>query len=100
MSEAAADSPPVDPPIRRAGSRVLDVDGERWIAWVAGAGAGGTGSQSRAFLVSVLFATEDDPETPRREALLPRGRFENLYGEELLSLFRGAALLPPAEPRS
>ncbi len=83
-----------------SGARAFEVDGARWLARAAGAAAAGTGRHGRAFLVSVLFALEAEPGAPRREALLPRGRLETLYPEELVSLFRAATVLPPPPSRA
>lgn len=100
MSGTAATSPPTDPSAALTATREFDVDGARWIARVAGEAVGGTGRQARAYLVSVLFAPAEEPDAPRREALLPRGRLEDLYPEELVSLFRRARPLPLPDERA
>lgn len=60
---------------------------ERWIARVAGVGAGGTGKVGMAYLVAVHFYRAEEPERPVREALLPRGSFEGLFDGELVALY-------------
>lgn len=72
--------------------RNLMVDGKEWSARVVGEVVGGTGARGSAYLAVVQFhpAGGDAP----REALIPRGRFEYLYDEELIELFRAARPLP------
>jgi hypothetical protein len=75
------------------------VDGKEWSARVVGEVVGGTGARGSAYLAVVQFypaggdAGEGRGATPR-EALIPRGRFEYLYDEELIELFRAARPLP------
>lgn len=110
MSDGATDARPVRLPraaqelIRRvapervmesSGERIIEVDGKEWIARVEGSGVGGAGELGGAYLVVVRFhpVKGDGAERRRgevREALLPRGRFENLFDEELIALFRSA----------
>lgn len=68
--------------------RGFEMDGERWIARVAGRGAGGTGRVASAYIVAVHFSREEEPERPLREALLPSGRFEGLFDAELVGLYQ------------
>jgi hypothetical protein len=70
--------------------REFTVDGEVWLARIAGEGVGGTGTGAVAFLVAVRFYSAAAPEQAVREVLIPRGRFEMLYDEELVELFRTA----------
>lgn len=70
--------------------REFTVDGEVWLARLAGEGVGGTGTGAVAFLVAVRFYSAAAPEQAVREVLIPRGRFEMLYDEELVELFRTA----------
>jgi hypothetical protein len=88
----APDSPPPAPPreIEPDPDEVLgfQVDGEIWLAKLAGKGAGGTGPYGLGLFDAVHFARPDAPDRPLREALLARGRFAHLFGEELRALFR------------
>jgi len=83
-----------DPSAPDTGRR-FTVDGQEWIARIVGEGAVGTGSGPAAFLVAVRFYPADQPETPAREILIPRGRFDSLYDDELRVLFHSARPLPP-----
>jgi hypothetical protein len=79
--------------------RSFTLEGREWVARIAGEGVGGTGARGGAYLVAVQFhpagdGAEGDREDSPREALLPRGRFELLYEEELRELFRTARPLP------
>lgn len=88
-----AEQPP-DPPRELdpdpATSRQFEMDGIRWVARVSGKSAGGTGPYGLGMLVAVHFANADEPERPRFEALLPRGRFEGLFDDELRTLLRNS----------
>jgi hypothetical protein len=66
------------------------VDGEAWVAWESGGGAYGTGNRGLGNVRAVHFARADAPDVPLFEALLGAGRFDDLFEEELLTLFRGA----------
>ncbi len=82
-----------------AGERRFEADGETWIARPMGESAIGHGAGARAYLVAVRFFRAED-DTPVSEVLIPRGRFEMLYDEELEELRRRATpLAPPPEPR-
>lgn len=85
------DAPPPPPPreIEPDPDEVLgfEVDGQIWLAKLAGKGAGGTGSYGLGLFDAVHFARAEAPERPLREALLARGRFAHLFGEELRALF-------------
>lgn len=70
--------------------QVFEVDGERWLARTAGAGAGGTGRAGPAYLEAIHFFRVAEPDEPRREALLARRRLPELFDSELAALFRGA----------
>jgi hypothetical protein len=74
--------------------REFTVDGEEWLARIVGEGVGGTGAGAVAYLVAVRFYPAGKPGEAAREALLPRGRFEMLYEEELIELFRTARPIP------
>ncbi len=71
-------------------ARTFHVDNVEWIARVTGEGSGGTGALGPAPFVAIRFFRSDEPSRPRREALLPRGAFENLYDTELVELFHRA----------
>lgn len=66
--------------------RAFTVAGEAWIACIAGQSAVGTGTRGHAFLTAIHFCRADAPDQPLREALLPRGRFQALFEEELCTL--------------
>jgi hypothetical protein len=76
--------------------RKFQVGDEWWIARPAGESAVGHGTGARAYLVAVRFYREGD-DTPVSEILLPRGRLEGLYPEELEELLRRAKPLPRQE---
>lgn len=79
--------------------RRFEAGGETWIARPAGESAIGHGAGARAYLVAVRFYRPEEP-VPVSEALIPRGRFETLYDEELEELLRRATPLAEApEPR-
>ena len=71
-------------------------DGKRWGARVAGKSVNGTGGYGLAMVEAVHFYDPDAPQRPIAEALLARGRFMNLYDEELRTLHARAT--PIAEP--
>lgn len=73
--------------------RTFTVDGEDWIARVAGEGTVGTGAP--AFLAVIWFYKAAEPDLPLKETLLPRGRLEQLHEMELQELLRIARPLPP-----
>lgn len=95
----AAPPPVPDPDSDRPGSRRLSTDGVDWVAWVSGTGTAGTGSHGLGLLDAVHFAPAANGDRRKhREALLERGRFPNLFDEELLTLFRGATPLKESPP--
>jgi hypothetical protein len=65
-------------------------DGEEWVAWRSGAGAVGTGAWGLGRVEAVHFARPDSPGRPLREALIAKGRFDNLFEDELAELLRRA----------
>ncbi len=83
-----------------APSRSFLADHVEWTATIAGEGNGGTGSLAPACLVAVRFFRADDPDRPRRETLLARGRFEHLYDHELAALLHAARRLEPDADRA
>ena len=89
---AARDVPPDD----RA-AREFTVDEHRWIARLAGEGLGGTGVVGTARFAVVHFF-RDGERAPRFDALLPAGRFADLYDSELAELLAAARPLPPPGP--
>ena len=101
-SVAPADRPPGPPHELDADpldTRPFVFDNIAWIARVSGKAAGGTGGYGLGLLDAVHFARADEPERPRYEALLARGRFLHLFDDELCALLRGAVriILPEAE---
>ncbi len=62
---------------------------ELWVARVAGAGLGGTGQFASARFVSVRFF-RTGAAAPSFEALLPAGRFQDLFDSELAQLLASA----------
>lgn len=104
--------------------RRFTIDRTEWVARVAGEGAAGAAAIGAAHFVVVRFEpgvegdgrerdradgerAGDDRRRPRRgrrrdpgrklrprEALIPRGRFEFLYDEELIELFHTARVIP------
>ena len=96
--ETDATEPPPGPPHELEpdpqDSRSFMFDGALWIARVAGKGAGGTGSYGLGMIDAVHFYSADDPETPRFEALVARGRFEFMYDEELIKLRAQGVAIP------
>ncbi len=89
--EAPGASPPEDPSARR-----FTADDTVWIARLAGEGLGGTGVLGTARFAMVHFFREGEP-APRFGALLPAGRFADLYDSELVELLTAAKPLPPPE---
>ena len=81
-----------------SGVRSITVDGDRWIARLAGSGAAGSGAFGLAMIESIEFAPADSPAKALRETLLQRGRFELLHDAELVALFHAA--LPLTKRRS
>lgn len=83
-----------DPAIQRT----FEAAGEEWTARIAGKSAGGTGGYGLGMLHAIHFLRGADPDRPLFEALLPRGRFEQLFDEELRELLRRAVAIPPPGP--
>lgn len=79
--------------------RRLTIGGKDWVASLVGEIAVGSGELGVAYLDVIHFhpaatgAGEGRRGSPR-EALIPRGRFEFLYDEELIESFRAARPLP------
>lgn len=76
--------------------RPFTAAGVRWIAQLAGVGLGGTGRLGTASFAAIHFFQEGE-SAPRFEALLPRGRFQDLYESELAELLGAARALPPPQ---
>jgi hypothetical protein len=79
--------------------RRLEIKGREWLVRVVGELAGGTGARGVAYLTVVQFHPAPNGEregrgAAPREALLPRGKFEFLYDEELIQLFHAARPIP------
>ncbi|MGQ0562271.1 MAG: hypothetical protein ACT443_10390 [Gemmatimonadota bacterium] len=73
-------------------------DSESWLAWVSGGGGYGTGSRGLGNIDAIHFARAAAPDVPVFEALLAAGRFDGLFEEELVALFRTARrVVDPAE---
>lgn len=87
MSEPEPTLPATDD----CGARTFTVEGRNWTARLAGQGLAGTGHLGLAPVSLVRFYPEGD-EAPRYEAILPSGRFSELFEAEL------AALLAAARP--
>jgi hypothetical protein len=71
----------------------------RWVAWLSGRSAWGTGAYGLGLVEAVHFGHADSPTVPLYEALLARGRFECLYDSELIELLRGAKPIDVADSR-
>jgi hypothetical protein len=85
---------------RAEGARRFEAAGTEWLAWLSGAGAVGTGACGLGHLEAVHFARISEPERPTHEALLPRGRFHDLFDAELVRLLGSAVPIvdPSARP--
>jgi hypothetical protein len=70
------------------------MDGEAWLARVAGYGTGGTGLTARFALVAVHFARAEAPGMPLREALVANERLHEMFEEELIATYRKATPIP------
>jgi hypothetical protein len=81
------------------GPREFVHDGRRWAVWLSGKSAYGTGSYGLGLLEAVHFAEAARPDVPLREALLARGRFEQLFEAELAALLERATPITPAAAR-
>lgn len=68
----------------------FELEGEAWIARVAGKAAGGTGATGLGLVDAVHFFRAQAPDEPVREALLGRGRFPTLHEAELRALWAAA----------
>lgn len=73
--------------------RYFLMDGEVWIARQVGEARVGSSALGAAAIVTIRFYHAAEPDRPLKEALLPRGRFELLYDEELRALFHAARRL-------
>ena len=76
----------------------LEVDGDRWVAFVSGTGAYGSGHWGLAPVAAIHFARADAPDVPLLEALLGAGRLPHLFPTELMALFRAAKDIVKLEP--
>ncbi|MGH7468035.1 MAG: hypothetical protein ACRENP_08615 [Longimicrobiales bacterium] len=65
---------------------------------MSGRGAYGTGPWGLAALQAIHFARADVPDVPVWEALLPAGRFPNLFQHELIALLHAARRIVIPEP--
>lgn len=94
LTRPAADASPPPPPreLQRdpAAERRFELNGEEWVARLAGKGACGTGSYGLGLVDAVQFCYGADPDRPVAEALLAHGRFSSLFDEELARLLAGA----------
>lgn len=94
---AEAERAPADTDAPPRLARTFEAENVRWIVRVAGESAFG-GNAGFARIVAVHFFREDDePDLPRFEALLPAGRLEALYEEELVELLERAVKIDPAD---
>jgi hypothetical protein len=75
--------------------RAFEVDGEQWIARLAGGSAAGSGALGLGMLEGVDFALAAEPARPLREVLFQRGRFDNLFDEEIVAMFRMSHAITP-----
>jgi hypothetical protein len=98
MSEERADAPE-QPAGGEGGERVFEHRGRTWLARVSGHGALGTGSLALGLIDAIHFADPAEPQRPLREALLPRGRFADLYELELAELCERAKPVDGARSR-
>ena len=73
-----------------APTRRFALEETEWIARLAGEGYGGTGALAPGYLAAIRFCRADSPDEPVSELLVPRGRFESLYDEELRELLARA----------
>ncbi|MGQ0814587.1 MAG: hypothetical protein ACT4O1_08985 [Gemmatimonadota bacterium] len=77
---------------------VFTCDGEEWVAWRSGGEAYGTGVCGLGNVDAIHFARSTARDVPLFEALIATGRFESLYDEELVQLFREARrVVDPAD---
>jgi hypothetical protein len=77
--------------------RRLIVAGEEWIVRSGGTGAAGTGSEGLAIVEAIHFYRSGELR-PRFEALIARGRWTDLFDEELAALLGSAVpVAPPLE---
>jgi hypothetical protein len=73
----------------------IDVDGVTWIATLAGASTAGSGAFGLGLLDCVDFAQATEPARALREALVQRGRFANMFPEEIIDLFHKSNIITP-----
>lgn len=78
--------------------RTFRVHDTEWVAWVSGFGSYGTGHAGLGTVQTLHFALTSQPEKPLREVLMPTGRFEDLFDEELLRLFAESRDIKLPEP--
>ncbi|HET9984712.1 MAG TPA: hypothetical protein VFQ38_14040 [Longimicrobiales bacterium] len=72
--------------------------GRPWIARLAGGGMAGTGRVGFGLIEAVHFF-RDGAERPSFEALIPRGRFHELFDHELSQLLREARPIAAPDTR-
>jgi hypothetical protein len=79
------------------------MDGEQWIARVAGVSTAGSGVYGLGRMEAIHFARAEAPDQSVREVLLQCGRFPYLYDAELSELCARAPAIaqrPPLERKS
>jgi hypothetical protein len=92
-------APPRELPRTDPGRREFVHDGRRWAVWLSGKSAYGTGGYGLGLLEAVHFGEAGRPDVPLREALLARGRFEQLFDAEFAALLERATPITPAAGR-
>ncbi len=75
-------------------TRAFTVAGVHWLGRLAGVGLGGTGRAGTAPF-ALIHVFQEGESAPRFEALVPPGRFHDLYDSELAELLGAARPLPP-----